>query len=80
MLKLIKNFKTFLLGKCAFIVKLQVFKAEMESAKTIDPKNYHQKRLDERSKVLSVGAGKTGTIDVNAKKVLFFSLKRLRKV
>uniref|UniRef100_A0A0R3RYT3 CRAL-TRIO domain-containing protein n=1 Tax=Elaeophora elaphi TaxID=1147741 RepID=A0A0R3RYT3_9BILA len=47
---------------------IKIFKAELERAKTLDPQHYHQRRLDERSKVLSVGAGKTGTIDVTAKK------------
>ncbi|VBB31024.1 unnamed protein product [Acanthocheilonema viteae] len=47
---------------------IKVFKAEIERAKALDPQHYHQRRLDEKSKVLSVGAGKTGTIDVNAEK------------
>lgn len=48
-----------------------MFKAEIEPAEALDPQHYHKKKVDERSKVLSVGAGKTGTIDVTAKKALF---------
>ncbi|CAG9540929.1 unnamed protein product [Cercopithifilaria johnstoni] len=47
---------------------IKVFKAEIERVKALNPQNYHQKRFDERCKVLSVGAGKTGTIDINVKK------------
>ncbi|EJW84072.1 CRAL/TRIO domain-containing protein [Wuchereria bancrofti] len=47
--------------------KIKVFKAELEHAKALDPQYYHKKKVDEKSKVLSVGAGKTGTIDVNVK-------------
>ncbi|VDK86868.1 unnamed protein product, partial [Onchocerca ochengi] len=48
--------------------KIKVFKAKLELAQPLDPRQHYKKEMDERSKVLSIGAGKTGTIDVNVKK------------
>lgn len=48
--------------------KIQLFKAELELAKPLDPKGYYQEKMDECAKLLSVRPGKTGSIDIEANK------------
>lgn len=62
--------------------KLQVFRAEIERSRPVDLQHYQTRKVDERSKVLSVGAAKTGTIDVDAKKVFlcYFKSEQLRQI